>query len=222
MKLMLKIVIPLAVLLTAATIAAAAPLTPTTPYPAVPANANVCKVEKLEVEKWQVDYDFAKRAYDRGVRLGRAISSEELRARERAVHQAAIKLNAAKYAEAACRNDKGADRNKACIALALELNKLVDELGLVQSLESLAAADYDMARRLWASRSIALEELEKFERAYRIAVIERRQAQQRIADQRDKIRNTPACRDYPVDRPSPTSTSTTPTSTTTQVVPTTR
>jgi hypothetical protein len=128
-KLPIKIVLPVAVLFVAATaVALAAPITPTTPYPAVPANADVCLVEKLEIQRQQAEFDTAMREYDRIRSLyPRSASASELRAAERAVHLAGIRLNNAKYAEAACRNNLGNDANKACIALALELNRLIDE-----------------------------------------------------------------------------------------------
>jgi hypothetical protein len=216
-KLLVKIVLPMAVLFAAAAaIAMAAPISPTTPYPNVPANADVCRVEKLEIQRQQLEYDAAAREYERTRLLyeRRAASASELRAAERAAHLAGIRLNAAKYAEAACRNNLGNDANKACITLALELNRLIDELPMRRELERLATADYDAAVRAGAAVSPA--ERERLQLAAQVATIERQQTEQRITDQRARIRATPACRDYPSERPAPAPTSTSmPTSTST-------
>jgi hypothetical protein len=218
-KLPIKIVLPVAVLFVAATaVALAAPITPTTPYPAVPANADVCLVEKLEIQRQQAEFDTAMREYDRIRSLyPRSASASELRAAERAVHLAGIRLNNAKYAEAACRNNLGNDANKACIALALELNRLIDELPMRRELERLAIADYDAA--VQAGSAVSPSELDRLRLAAQVATIERQQTEQRITDQRARIAADPACRDYPVDRPAPTPT-TTPTSTTAPATPT--
>lgn len=215
MKLLIKIVLPMVVLFAAATaVALAAPIAPTTPYPNVPANADVCLVEKLEIQRRQLEYDAAVTDYNRVRRLyeRHAASASELRAAERAVHLAGIQLNNAKYAEAACRNNLRDDPNKACITMSLELNRLIDELPMRRELERLARADYDAAVR--AGSAVAPAELERLRLAAQVATIERQQAEQRITDQRARIAANPACREYPSERPTPTSTpSGTPTST---------
>jgi multidrug resistance efflux pump len=204
MKLLLKIVAPVAVLFTTATaVAFAAPVAQTTVYPEVPANPDVCRVEKLEIQRAQLELDAARAQYERILRLVRtgAASPYELRQAERAVHLASIKLNAAKYAEAACRNNLGNDPNNACIARALELNRLIDELPMRQEIERLATADYEMGRRLVAQGAMSREEFERLRLAKDIATIERQQTEQRIADQRRRIADTPACRNFPSERP---------------------
>ncbi|HEU5470263.1 MAG TPA: hypothetical protein VFV67_06390 [Actinophytocola sp.] len=230
MKLLIKIVAPVAVMFTAATaVALAAPVTPTDVYPNVPANADVCQVEKLEIQRQQLEFDQARRDYDRTAQLVArgAASMSELRAAERALHQAGIRLNAAKYAEAACRNNLGNAANKACIALALELNRLIDELPLRRELERLAIEEYNVGLQLARRNAISQQELERLRLAAQVATIERQQAEQRIADQRRRIADNPACRNFPSERPAqappprevPTSTQPAPTPTGT--VPTT-
>lgn len=221
MKLLVRIVAPVAVAIaTAATVAVAAPIAPPTPYPNVPANADVCKVEKLEIQKQQAKYDLAKGNYDRTKQLydrGSA-SAEQLRTDEAALHNAAIALNNAKYAEAACRNNKGNDPKKACIGLSLELNRLTDELPLRQELERIARANYDMMLNLARQGTASAEQVATAKAAWEVAQAERQQVQQKIIDQREAIAANPACRDYPSERPTPTSTtvppSSSPTSTT--------
>jgi multidrug resistance efflux pump len=208
MKSLVKIVAPVILVLTAATaVAVAAPVPPKAPYPDVPANADVCKVEKLEIQKQQAKYDQAKGDYDRTVALYQrgAASIETLEKAEAALHNAELALNNAKYAEAACRNKAG--------DLSLELNRLIDELAIRKELERLARNAYDRALNLARTGSISAEELAAAKTAWQVAVIERQQVEQKITDQRAAIAANPACRDYPSERPTPTSTTpTTPTS----------
>lgn len=215
MKLPTKIALSTFALFAAvAAVAMAGPMAPTAPYPSVPANPDVCLVEKLEIQRQQLEYDAAVREYNRTRALyeRNAASASELRAAERAVHLAGIRLNNAKYAEAACRNNLRNDPDKACITLALELNRLIDELPMRRELERLARADYDAAVR--AGSAVAPAELERLRLAAQVATIERQQAEQRIVDQRARIAANPACRGFPAERPAPTPTSTTaPTST---------
>jgi hypothetical protein len=203
MKLLFKIVAPVAVMVTAAgAVAMAAPLTPTTPYPDVPANADVCKVEKLDVTRAQIELDIAKRAYERAkTAYERGVGAiSAMRIAEIAVHRAMIKLNAAKYAEAACRNNKGNDANKPCITLALDLNRLLDELALRQEVERLARAEYDRALEGRRTGVVSEEELDKTELEWRLAEVDRQQTEQRITDQRELIAANIACRGFPFDR----------------------
>jgi hypothetical protein len=203
-KLFLKIVAPVLVMCTAATaVALAAPVTPTTVYPDVPANPDVCRVEKLEIQRQQLEFDEARATYDRLQRqagMG-AASTSELRAAEVALHQAGIRLNAAKYAEAACRNNLGNNANKACVTLALELNRLVDELALRREIERLAAAEFADGNRQAERGTISPADLGRLRLAAQIATIERQQTEQRIIDQRRRIAETPACRGFPAERP---------------------
>src|SRR5689334_11653513 len=118
MRRLFKIALPVVVLLTvAATVALAGPAVPRTPYPDVPANADVCKVEKLEIQKKQVEYDYAKKVYDRALANYNKGSGSlgAVQQAEVALDQATIALNNAKYAEAACRNDKGNAADKVCV-----------------------------------------------------------------------------------------------------------
>jgi tetratricopeptide (TPR) repeat protein len=219
MKSLVKIMAPVIVVLAAATaVAVAAPIPPTAPYPDVPANADVCKVEKLEIQKQQAKYDLAKGNYDRTLALYQrgSASIEEVENAEAAVHNAEIALSNAKYAEAACRNKLGNDPKKACIDLSLELNRLIDELAIRKELERLARNAYDRALNLARTGAISAEQLAAAKTAWQVAVIERQQVEQKITDQRAAIAANPACRDYPSERPTPTSTTpTTPTSPTT-------
>lgn len=219
MKSLVKIVAPVILVLTAATaVAVAAPVPPKAPYPDVPANADVCKVEKLEIQKQQAKYDQAKGDYDRTLALYQrgSASVETLEKAEAALHNAEIALNNAKYAEATCRNKAGNDPKKACVELSLELNRLIDELAIRKELERLARNAYDRALNLARTGTISAEELAAAKTAWQVAVIERQQVEQKITDQRAAIAANPACRDYPSERPTPTSTTpTTPTSPTT-------
>jgi outer membrane protein TolC len=213
MKLLVKIVAPVAVAIaTAAAVAVAAPIAPTTPYPEVPANADVCKVEKLEIQKQQAKYDLAKGNYDRTKRAydSGSASIEQLRTDEAALHNATIALNNAKYAEAACRNNKGNDPKKVCIGLSLELNRLIDELALRVQLEAIARANYDSVLALAQKGVASAEQVATAKAAWEVAQAERQQAEQKITDQREAITANPACRDYPSERPAPTSTTTPP------------
>jgi hypothetical protein len=215
-----KIALPVpALLAVATTVALAAPPVPTTPYPDVPANADACKVEKLEIQKKQVEYDYAKKVYDkalaaynRGAGALGAVQQAEI-----ALDQASIALTNARYAEAACRNDKGNAADKVCVGLALELNRLVDELAQRQEIERLTKALYDAAVEAVNSGGGSSDEVDLAEKNWKVAKLDRQQVEQKIADQRAKIAATPACKDYPVDRPMPTSVSPEPTTTTTEM-----
>ncbi|MFE2752721.1 hypothetical protein ACFXGA_12065 [Actinosynnema sp. NPDC059335] len=223
MKTLLRVLLPVVAVVAAATVAFAAPVPPTTPYPAVPADARACLVEKLEIDKQQLLHDQALRHYERikALHENNAASAGELRAAEQALHQAAIALNNAKYAEAACRNNLGNDPKKECVALSLELNRLLDELALRQELERLAKAHYDAVLALANSGAASREELDRAKTAWEVAKVERQQVEQRITDAKKKLADNPACKDYPSVRPTPTPTST-PTSapTTTSGAPT--
>ncbi|GAA1303979.1 hypothetical protein [Saccharothrix xinjiangensis] len=220
MRTLLRILLPVVAVVAAATVALAAPVPPTTPYPQVPPNAGACLVEKMEVDKQQLLHDQAKRHYDRIKALfdRNAASASELRAAEKALHQAAIALNNAKYAEAACRNGLGNDPKKECVSLSLELNRLLDELALRQELERLAKAHYDAMLRLADSGAVSREELDRAKTAWEVAQLERQQVEQRIADAKKQLADKPGCKDYPSIRPTPTST-TIPTPTATPTTP---
>jgi hypothetical protein len=205
---LLRILLPVVAVVAAATVALAAPVPPTTPYPQVPPNGNACLVEKMEVDKQQLLHDQARRHYDRIKALfdRNAASASDLRAAERALHQAAIALNNAKYAEAGCRNALGDDPKKECVSLSLELNRLLDELAPRQELERLAKAHYDAMQRLADSGAVSREELDRAKTAWEVAKLERQQVEQRIADAGKRLADEPACEGYPSTRPTPTST----------------
>jgi hypothetical protein len=222
-NLLIKVVAPTVVLLTAATaVALAAPSTPITPYPTVPANADACKVEKLEIQKKQLEYDYTKKVYDRAkAAFDRGVGSAvALYQAELALNQALIALNNAKYAESACRNDKSNAADKICVGLALELNRLIDELALRQEVERLTKAIYDIAADAVRRGAGSPEDAELAEKNWKVAQLDRQQVEQKIADQRAKIAATPACKDYPFDRPTPTSITPPTTGTSTTIVPT--
>jgi Outer membrane efflux protein len=215
MKLLLKIIAPvMLVIALAAAVAMATPVPPTSPYPNVPANPDVCKVEKIDVQKAQLNYDQAKADYERIKRLYErgAASISEVRNAERAMANTALALNNAKYAEAKCRNNLGADPKKACVDLSLELNRLIDELAQRQQLEAFARADYDAQLELQRRGATTPAAVEQARLAWQQAQLDRQRVEQQIADQRAKIAANPACRDFPSERPTPTST-TPPTST---------
>ncbi|QFZ21515.1 efflux RND transporter periplasmic adaptor subunit [Saccharothrix syringae] len=213
MKRLFRVLLPVVAVIAAATTALAAPVPPTTPYPEVPPNADACRVEKLEIQKQQLLHDQAKREYERIKALvpSNAASVEELRTAERALHLAAIALNNAKYAEAACRNKLGNDPKKECVGLSLELNRLLDELALRKELERLAKESYDAALALLGSGAVSREEVERRKTAWEVAKVERQQVEARIEAVKKQLADNPACKDYPSTRPTPTST--TPTST---------
>ena len=199
-----------------ADVAFAGIIAPTTVYPSVPTDPNVCQAERLAVQQAQAAYDTAVTNYNRDLRLynQRAVAAATLRATERTMHLAGISLNNAKYTEAKCQNNNGNDPDKVCIDLALELNRMLDELPLRQQLEQLADADYLMARTLAQSNAISAEELAAYRLAYETAVSNRQQLEARIQQQRTTIANTPACVNYqserPAPEPTPTSSTTTP------------
>lgn len=97
MKLIIKIVAPLVVVMGAATAVAVATVPEvTTPYPVVPPNPDVCKVDKLDIEKAQVSHEIAGRqlarvrqAFDEGT-----ASAQDLRNAERAVLLASVEVTA--------------------------------------------------------------------------------------------------------------------------------
>lgn len=184
-----KVLLSLAFLVAMATPAVATPIEPTTPYPGdLQYNAAVCGVEKLEVDKQQLLHNAAKAKYDRDKRLYDAgtLGAFDMRATERALHQATIRFNAARYAEAACQNTAGGGEQKLCRGLALELNRLVDELPMWQEIEDLAKKDYD-AKKALLNVSVSPEEVAAAELAWKVAQIERQQAEQRLTNQRNLI-----------------------------------
>jgi hypothetical protein len=225
MRLSVKIALPLVALLGAATalVAAADPIDPTTPYPPPAPNAPACAAKQFAVQEAQADYKYAKTMYDleKEVYDSGTGTPAALWAAEKDLQLAAIALNEAKYAELICRNEKGKAEDKVCVALALQLNKLIDELAMRKALEAGAKAEYNRIakiRNLGAEGkkllAAALRDAEKFEAT-------RKRIEQEIQDLRDTIKTTPACAKYNPERPAskppaPTSTTTEPTPTTTE------
>jgi hypothetical protein len=206
MRLVVKIVVPVVVLFAAmAAIAAADPVPPTTPFPDVPANATVCLDQKDNIERQQINYTYAKAAYDRankGVNAG-AAAQAQLRTAERALHLVEIALNQANYDEAACRNDLGNAANKVCIALALQYNRLVDEAPIRAALEALAKADYDAAVAAQAGGAGDQDTVDLTKRDWDLAKLDTRQNTRWTGEARTKITGNPACQGFGFQRPQP-------------------
>jgi hypothetical protein len=197
MKPIIKIVVAVLVMLTAATAVAMASALPdpTTPYPSVPPNADVCKVEKIDIEKAQVGYEIATRQLDR-VNQG---SAQEVRDAERAALLASVELNTAQYAEAVCRNQNGDDPNKGCIALALDLNRWIDQLADDQELVRVARENYEAM--VVASPPPSEDDLDRAQTSMQIAGLDRQESDQRVIDQRERIAADSVCHDFPSTRP---------------------
>jgi hypothetical protein len=195
-------------------VATAATPAPTTPYPTVPINTNVCKAEAIKVQQAQLAYDQAVANYNRTPQLfnKNAASAQDLRNAQGAVDTAAIALNTAKYAEATCQNTAANPANVACVNLALELNRLIDELAITQDQEAIAKANYDAATILFNKNAISAQEYQQITTAYKNAQLQTQLIQQLITDQRAK---TTAANCKNVDRPAPPPTSTTPAPTST-------
>jgi hypothetical protein len=204
MRPIVKIVLPLAMVLGVATaVAVADPIPPTTPYPAPAADAPACEAKRLAVQEAQADYKFAKDMYalEKEVFDSGTGTPAALWAAEKELHLAAIALNEAKYAEVACRNEKGNAANKVCVGLALQLNKLIDELPMRKALEAGAKAEYN---RLLKARAVGAEGKRALAAALRDA--EKAEAttkriEQEIADLRDAIKKNPACAKFDPERP---------------------
>jgi hypothetical protein len=191
-----------------ATMATAAVPSPTRPYPNVAINPNVCLAEAIKVQQAQIKYNAALQTYKTTLDLARrgVASLLELRTDQAALDNAGIALNDAKYAEATCQNNAAAPRNKDCVNLALELNRLIDNLAYTKDLEALAAANYQMARQLLARNAISPADFRAYQTLYQLAQLQTKLVTQQIADQRKKIADA-KCTD--TERPTPTSTSTT-------------
>ncbi len=205
MKLMVKVAVPLVVLFAVATtaVAVAAPVPSTTPFPNPPADAAVCLDEKDGIARQEINLRYAKAEYDRAVqRAGGGVGAQlDLIAKERALHVAAIALNKAKYDEAKCRNGLGNAADKACIALALEYNRLIDEAAIKVELEKLAKADYDAAV---FARNLGVGDAETVDRTLRdwdLAKLDVTTVNRHVTEARKKITDNPACRSFTFERP---------------------
>jgi hypothetical protein len=206
MKLIVKVGTAVVVLCTAMTaIAVAAPIPPTTPFPDVPANATVCLDQKDNITRQQIMYTYAKAAYDRANKadLTGVGAQADLRTAERALHLVEIALNQANYDEAACRNDQGNAANKACVALALAYNRLVDEAPIRAALATLAKADYDAAVAAQNASVGDQDTVDRTKRDWDLSTLDVRQNTRWIGEARAKITGNPACQGFSFDRPQP-------------------
>ncbi|MET8161274.1 hypothetical protein ABZT47_33365 [Sphaerisporangium sp. NPDC005289] len=206
MKLVIKVAALFFALLLAAgvagaSVAVAAPLPPKDPYPAVKIDPAICKVEALRVKKAQIRRDFAAKRYDRAEEaLNKGVGSrDDFRKAETELAKRDIELTDAKYAEASCQLNKGARPKQSCEAMALELNRLLDQLANRKKLEAAAKEAYEKAKT--APGGFGVEQLESLDEAARIAEVERQETEQGIQDQRDLIKADPACKDFPSERP---------------------
>lgn len=201
------IVAAVAAIVLAASLAAAGIGTPTTPYPPVPINPKVCKTDAIKVAQAQLKYDQALTNYKRVLKLfdRRAASAQELRNARQALDESVIALDNAKYAEATCQNNAANPKDKNCVNLALELNRLLDELPVTQDMEAIAKTNFDVAKRLLAQHAISHEEYEKIKAAYENAKLQTQLVEQEITDQKEKVAKA-GCKN--AERPSPTPTPT--------------
>ncbi|GHJ47592.1 hypothetical protein Cs7R123_49340 [Catellatospora sp. TT07R-123] len=181
-------------------IAAADPVPPSTPFPAVSVNPDVCKAEKIRVDQAQLRYNQALATYNRVLEAYRrgAASAQELRNAQKAVDEAALALNNARYAQAVCQNNAANPANKDCVNIALELNRLLDELAITKDLEALAKAYFEAAQYAYDHGAMSVEEYERIKTAYELAKLQTQLIEQLIADQRARAAAA-GCKD--VERP---------------------
>jgi hypothetical protein len=186
--------------------AVAAPVPPTAPYPTVPvpAVAGACKDEQLTVAQAQLLYNQAIAVYNRALKAANngAGSAQAARDAQKAADDAAITLNTAKYAQAACRNTAGnlAAADKNCVSLALEFNRLVDELAITQDLQDVAKQNLDAAALSLAANVISQEDYDAIKTVYEVAELQTQKIQLRSTKQ-GKTATDAGCKN--VDRPVP-------------------
>lgn len=180
---------------------------PTTPYPTVAIDPKVCQAEAIKVQIALVKYDDAVATYRRLLKAAGtgAASAESLRNAQAAVDNAGIALNDANYAQATCQNTQAAPADMACINLALELNRLTDDLAYTKDLESIAAANYQMALQLQAKGAISDQDFQAYQTNYKLAQLQTKLVTQQVADQQAKV-TTANCKN--ATRPTPTATPT--------------
>jgi hypothetical protein len=186
--------------------AVAAPVPPTTPYPTVPVPviAGVCQDEQLTVAQAQLLYNQAVAAYNRALKAANngVGSAQAARDAQKAADDAAIALNTAKYARAACQNQEGnlAAADKNCVSLALEFNRLVDELAITQDLQDVAKQSLDAAALSLAANVISQEDYDAIDTVYGVAKLQTQKIQLRSTKAR-KTATDAGCKN--VDRPAP-------------------
>jgi hypothetical protein len=181
MRPIVKVVLPLAVLLSGAaaalapSAAGAAPIPPTAPYPAPPANAPQCRPENRAVAAAQAEYDPAVRTYTRAKRVwdeGGGIAYQDVQKAELALHKAGIELNKKKYAEATCRF-KGTPTATVCDTLGLQLNEVIDELAIRLRVEQVSNELWRQAYDAYWSSAGSADDLDKAAAAAGVAKAER-------------------------------------------------
>jgi hypothetical protein len=184
--------------------AVAAPVPPTTPYPTVPVVAGACQDEQLTVAQAQLLYNQAIAVYNRALKAANSGvgSAQAARDAQKAADDAAIALNTAKYAQAACQNNAGnlAAADKNCVSLALEFNRLVDELAITQDLQDVARQNLDAAALSLAANVISQEDYDGINTLYGVAKLQTQKIQLRSTTQRKKATDA-GCQN--VDRPAP-------------------
>lgn len=198
-------------LLVSAVNTAAAETTAT--YPAITIDTTVCKAEHTAIELAEVLYDDARQTLQRDIKAGDP--PEKVRKDQVAVFQAAIGVIDARYAEAKCQSDAAGGADKNCNSLALEYNRLNDQVALYDDSFEVANRDYTMAKKLQAKRAISDADFQKYATAYKVAQLKLKIAQQK-ADAAKAAAVKAGCKNIDRPKPKPTSTSTpTGTSTTT-------
>jgi hypothetical protein len=179
------------------------PPTPTNPFPSVSANPDVCKAEKIRVQQAQLNYDYALNRYNTILDLYNrgAASAQEVRDARKALDQATLALNNARVAYATCQNNAANPPDKDCVNLALEINRLTDELAITKDLEAIAKANLDAAQQAFDQGALDPDSLARAKLAYEQAKLQTALIEQLLTDA--KARAAAArCKD--MTRPSPT------------------
>ncbi len=190
---------------------------PTSPYPNVPINPKVCKVQAADVKAAQAAYNEALANYKSWLNLFNrtppAASRYQLNTAQQALDKAVIALDNARYAQATCQNNAANPKDKVCVNLALELNRLLDELPVTQDLQAIAADNLNMALKLWAyvPPRISATALNADKAAYAAAVAATEKLEAQIENQ-EKAVSEAGCKNAVRPKPTPTKSSTTPSS----------
>jgi len=193
------VVSALAGIIVMASASLAGPINPTQPYPNVPNNPDACKAKQI-LRSAQSVYDVRVKHYNRAMQGETTVTEDEKRRLRKEMNEAGIALNTAKYDLAKCQNNPARPANKDCVDLALELNRLLDELPLKEDLEKGAKEAVEAAKPLLARRAISLESYELLVLAATLATDQVELTKQLIADQRAAIL-AENCKD--TERPAP-------------------